>query len=1388
MRALLEAEGSSVPQGRNVNDPEYNRWWELDKDLGISKMFQEFNLDEDTVPIWALNRNSEGHPERANRLLNWMKKNNYDALGFAENGTKNWAIINKQEPLTKPVQNELKQPKKASGFADTGGYSDVEPEYNKDSESQKEDGPPREDVNPLAVELPELLELIHRINDGKTPVLKERLGHALGRFQMRGDKGQIYLKRDIFTGERLDELILDRRSPVRSQIDAFTKRMQERYGDNLVFKRQGKVVICYHRNPDLAPKVLAHEIGHAVDWLDDKDMARGNILGRIASLKKHLKHILPERPGALGELTEKDRQRLRREAAKLVRREKEAEENKVIAPDPGGPTAADVLAIWNDVASRDRNPDLYAYISRLSGKEKAQILKQALKGMVNLPGFDPAKKTENNYKDWSAREKELYRDLLRDELKKRRLFEWEDITAELKALTQHWKPFDERLDPNYTKYRYSSAELYADAFSVLINNPKLLKRMAPNFYRAFFNYLGNKPQVKTIYDEIQARIGDKAATLNKRLDEVYSDFTEGHAARKELNQRRERKLESVKDTLVKSLIDKNHPILKYVRRYEKADGETGRLAQKLRNQIDEAAYLSAKVYYYHHEIAEQVLKPLEAAGLNIDDLGAYLFFKRVINERTDLANPRGYGEKTASDTLGRLRERLGAERFEAVENAATAFRKIREEIIIPHVAESRMFGEPTINMMKDRKSYAKFSVQHYLNKTFGTGTTARIIQQVGTFNKIENPFVATVLNDITLMRAAKINESKLAAVAFLKNLNNTLGSSGALAKMIAPADTKFDRGLVKKVAVEPKDPELALFDVMVDGEVHSYYVAKDIADTFAHQPVKANMATRIIGLMINPVKRLWVSYNPTWMVRNMFFRDPAATLKNNPEIRNLSSFFKWLKYSCEAIPEATRAVYKDELSPDLKEMFKGYMLNVNRIYDPDQKNSDNEIERIANEFSLNVYSHGKVKNAWRRVLAGFEFLDRLGHVSELAPKLGGYKFMKNATDNVPAEIGQRVRNRIGTPNSRRQGNQHWWTDKLFVFANINKEGWRSTWESFDDNLGVYIWKTVLFNVLPKLAMLGLTAGAMSKLGDKGNKWQKWAKAIPDYDKRNYMIVPWLFYPWMTKDGKAAYLKIPMDYEGQFFGALAHTLFRGKVFGKEGASGVVAEQTPWDVMNPTPYLALSMDWAQYSLGGQNPVDEYRGQNIIPKKIFDAGGWEATERMAQYTWNSLGGSTLWKFGDDITENTYQKMTKAFGLNVVGSFFKMSDRGTTEEYYEQQDQQTKEQARKSLDLENRVKFSVKRLGRTPMVDDAEELFDRLVEKGVIGEDKSFGQFYRQQYLNYAGKAVRDTRLSMIMRARSIADRRELLQQAKGQLPPMAFKKLEKQLNNLEIYPEEE
>jgi hypothetical protein len=1277
--------------------------------------------------------------------------------------------------------NKVETKGKVSGYADTGGYAEIEPEYIGKNADNADDTETKEskDVNAVAVELPEIIVLVQQLNEGKLPLLKAKLGKALGKFVISGEKGDIKLRRDIFIGERLGEMEFNPRKDYRQQTDAFVKKIYETFGqEGVVFKRDGKRLIAYHRNPNLAAKVLAHEIGHLVDWLPDKMMGRGNLLGRIASLKNYLKHILPERPGAPGELTEKDRRRLRTEAEKLAGEERKADEAGA-----NGPTPADILAIWNDVNSREKNPELLAYISRLSGKEKARILREALKGMVNLPGFK-----ESNYKDWTFRQKEIYKQLIRKEIAKRHLFELETTKAELKKLTQVWKPFNESVDPKYTKYRYSSAELYADAFSVLINNPSLLKKTAPNFYRAFFNYLESKPLVKAKYEDIQNRIGDKATLLNQRLDKTYQMFTEGHAKRNELNQRRLAKVKSIPDMLLAGLVDKNQGVLKLTRKYEGKKGTQADKAIKARYELEETSYISAEADNYVYELGQQVLKQLKDAGLTVDDLGVYLLHQRVINERSDMANPQGYGEKTSSDMLDALRNRLGADDYAKIEKAAKAYRKIREEMVIPRVAESRTFSKEIIEMMKSRKHYAKFSVQYYLDKTYGTGTTSRIFKQLGTIGDIENPLVVTVLNDLSMLRAAKINEAKLAVASFLREINNANTEALLDAKgrklvsaqemnIITPAETKFD-GSIK----EPKNQELALFQMMVDGEIHSFYVAKEIAKSFEYKPFEATRLAQLWGMVISPLKAALVSKNPIWMARNVI-RDLRTTYKNVPELKGFRSVGSFLKYYRQSFKEVRRAVFKEERSEDLKTMYQNFMINPNRQYDSRERNFENDLERLANEFNTEIYDEKNVRGVKGRLKAFMNWLDKWGRVSEQTGKLAGYKFMTNKTNRSADEVAHIVRTRIGTPDVRRTGEWQQFTNGFFMFSNVNKEGWRATGESIKENPGAYVWKTLLTNFLPKLIIAGIGAGLMRTFGDDDDKWKKTVDTIPDYDKRSYNIIPL----GMTKDGKAVYMRLPEDYEGQVFGSIAYTLFQGKLTGKGGVLSVTGEQLPYDYDNPNPWVEIGRDFMQYYIYHQNPVDEYRGRNILPQKVFDAGGWEASKKMLGHAWRGLGGSAIYTPSTDLDENWVQKIMKLPGFNIVGSFVKISDRGVMEKYYEEKDKETQEKAQQSLALENRIKFSVRRLKRTPTVDDAETLYDSLVEKGIISEEKSFAQFYRQQYLNYAGKAVKDRWLSMVMRARTKADRFELMQQAKEHLPAVMYKRLERNLSNLELYPED-
>lgn len=89
------------------------------------------------------------------------------------------------------------------------------------------------------IEMPEMVRIAKELS-GLTPVVKEKLIGALGRFYPDKD-GLIKLRAEIF------------------------------------------------KDPNVAAQVLAHEIGHLIDWLPSKTMSRGNLFGRLASLRKFMR-------------------------------------------------------------------------------------------------------------------------------------------------------------------------------------------------------------------------------------------------------------------------------------------------------------------------------------------------------------------------------------------------------------------------------------------------------------------------------------------------------------------------------------------------------------------------------------------------------------------------------------------------------------------------------------------------------------------------------------------------------------------------------------------------------------------------------------------------------------------------------------------------------------------------------------------------------------------------------------------------------------------------------------------------------------------------------------------------------------------------------------------
>jgi hypothetical protein len=159
-------------------------------------------------------------------------------------------------------------------------------------------------------QLPEVVRLATELLDGKYPKVMQYLSHN-GLF-IGGGSGEIRLSRDIFIGPMItsgaisSKEDMDGRTPEdvleelkQSVLLEFGLREDEIRVRTEKSKRMKDTieVTIFRRDESYAAKVLAHEVGHLIDYLPEGTLKRGNLLGRVAVLSRYLKGALTDQKG-----------------------------------------------------------------------------------------------------------------------------------------------------------------------------------------------------------------------------------------------------------------------------------------------------------------------------------------------------------------------------------------------------------------------------------------------------------------------------------------------------------------------------------------------------------------------------------------------------------------------------------------------------------------------------------------------------------------------------------------------------------------------------------------------------------------------------------------------------------------------------------------------------------------------------------------------------------------------------------------------------------------------------------------------------------------------------------------------------------------------------------
>lgn len=1092
------------------------------------------------------------------------------------------------------------------------------------------------DVDPVPLEMPEVVELARLLMGGRLPQVRRKIirSTAHGLFTPR-DGGLIKLRADIF------------------------------------------------QDMDEALKILNHEIGHLVDWLPDKYLSRGNILGRIATLKRYMKGSLPHAVPV--KLSDADRQRLRDLAKRLVKEENPEEwvDREITRELPISPE--DVLAIWNsaEASIREQNPDLYNYIAKLGATQKKFIIKEALKGSVpeDLKRFSKIIRTGKTVRElhrltpeeFEAAARKRYEELIHQEIEKNRHFHRNEIVDELKSLSRMWKPFDPAADPKYTSYRYSGKELYADAWSVFLANPGLLKEKAPRFYQAFTEYMYRKPGAYVAYRDLigdirSFREGDK---LSRKIHASFDEADEKYG--QYINQD-----ERLRDQAMRDFIDKFWIIQRDVNRVGAASIPP---KENPVYKIEEMVYVGSETEDYVTAIHRDVHQILERAGLEWNrEFGELLFYMRVHGEQAvegeTKAAPFGITPDIARREIAKLRRRLTEGQWDALRKAVANFRRLREKHVIPKVEAARMHDPKLLKAMKDTTTYVTFDVVKHIDARYGRGPGARIYPRYGTFEGIANVATATIVKDMALLKAAKRNIAARTVVEFY------LSHKDQFPDAVRKAETRWN-GRTQQPR-EPADPQRGLLVYLEDGKPRGYYVDTFLADALDSRNKMMEHAlwgltARIFRRLSAPFRTIFTELNYGFWMFNTH-RDYFRAVTNLPK----ASVTNFTKHYIKGIKPAYRSVFgiPDET---IEQMRQGNMLIS--LADPRGMNPEDSMwERQLRQWHL-MPRRWKY-NVLRPIGGFFTYMSNIGKAVERTPKVAGFTYIKKNFPDLPDEVvGHLVRIQAGSPDFLRQGRAAPLYNNFLLFSNAMKEGYRGDFEAMQESPREWWMKRVKYVFLPKLLQYTATAGLLDMAYDwiwspddddeqdvkQGRAFliARIMRGVSVYDATNYHIIPL----GLTADGRSVYLRVPVDEGGRLLGGIFWKLLnwavpddlleefglvKGKTLGEHMSTELLdymAGQAP----TVTPGIGVMHDALLY-LTGQNPYDTFYGRHAMTELEYQAGGKYAREAMFRHLANKLGTGIVYRFQGSDVETVIPELDETvfpFSKTVLNNLVKVSDK---------------------------------------------------------------------------------------------------------------------------------
>ena len=573
--------------------------------------------------------------------------------------------------------------------------------------------------------LPALTELALRLTGGRLRAVDSiRVGGAMadGVSISNSEMAAVKVLRDLARYPKLGGDIIVPEGLASRQaslaVESFVKRgiPRDQIKMTAVPDGQGNTVLSFvweDRDMMRLRKVLAHEIGHVVDWTAGNTMRHNNVLARVAGLvKKYLKHEIGETRDSMDDLT------TRRDILRLAR---EARRN--------------ILPIRNARGIKAKSP------------EGRAMFREELKRLIE------------------------------NESLKRGRFRRDVILDELTTLSKWWRGDFERGDryreSNSELYADFVSVLLTQPESVIRDRAPETWRMFQNWKdnRRIFTV-----EWERLQKEMDGDYAEQNDRLLRQLVESFDRADEMLAERNSLPRPKAtaRELARKASDYVASLVqDRWHTLYRLSREDMERTGKEYR--KTLASTID--AYLhSSSAEAYARDFIALWNRTQASHGLTQDEIGTFLLLRRIENDKTlaQRINTYGITPTDATRLLEELRRRVGEEKWSDMEEFHRDYWGMRQRAIAK-LTGSEAYSEELNEKMWDNEWYAtRKTLSHVLPKSalvgIGNGPSARIHAVKGSFEGTSNPMTETVLNDIRLMEGATLNRIKMQTVDLLKNV------------------------------------------------------------------------------------------------------------------------------------------------------------------------------------------------------------------------------------------------------------------------------------------------------------------------------------------------------------------------------------------------------------------------------------------------------------------------------------------------------------------------------------------------------------------------------------------------------------------------------------------